>query len=78
MRGFPNGAECRDQHGPDSDKHGAYERVLGEPFTQNQSSKDRIKDEAGLLKILVTAQGFDEGRLTAWRVERTGSGRVVI
>ena len=77
---LPNGPKGRYEKSADTDQDGTYEGVSGERFPQNQGCKNRIKDESGLfIALLARLWGSEHGEtLTAWRVDNTGSGSVVI
>ena len=77
---LPNGPEGCYEKSADTDQDGTYKGVSGERFPQNQGCKDGIKDEPGLFTaLLARLWGSELGEtLTAWRVDNTGSGSVVI
>lgn len=77
MRGLSNGAKNRYQNCTDADENSAYEGVPGERLTKNQSRKNGVEDETGLFSQR-GCSCLEEIARTAWRVESTGSGRVVI
>ena len=52
MRGFPNGAENRNQERADADEDGANERVSGESFAQDQGGEYGIENKSRLYTFI--------------------------
>lgn len=57
MRWLPDGAKHRYQERADADQDCADERVSGEGFTQDQSSKDGIENKPGLVQQILAMPG---------------------
>lgn len=57
MRWLPDGAKHRYQERADADQDCADERVSGEGFTQDQSSKDGIENKPGLVEHISVMPG---------------------
>ena len=76
---FADSTEYCDQRGASASKDGTNKRVTSEGFVKEEGSKSRIEDESRL-------ENHQHGRYankslgehTAWRVDRTGNGNVVI
>lgn len=79
MGRLSDGAESCDQYCADANEECASEGISSEGLAEDESCKDRIKHQSGLSPFS-QRHPAPRGReqLTAWSVERTGSGSVVI